>query len=63
MSELKVKIDEFSFQKDGDYLNVVVHSGENWIELKTDTSGSFPIESLEELETIYRTLKANFPQS
>jgi len=60
MSELKVKIDEFSFEKGNDFLDVVVHQTENWVELKID--GSFPIESIEDLELIYRTLKANFPK-
>lgn len=36
MSELKVKIDEFSFEKGNDFLDVVVHQTENWVELKID---------------------------
>lgn len=62
MAELNIKIEEFSFEKNGDFMDVTVHGSEGWIELKIETTDSFPIENLEELETIYRTLKANFPK-
>ena len=49
-------IDQFSFKKDNDYLDVEVHHSEKWIELKIDMDGSFPIDSQEDLDLIYQKL-------
>jgi len=50
------KIDHFSFQEGNDYLDVEVHHQEKWIELKIETSESFPIQSRDELNMIYNKL-------
>jgi 2-oxoglutarate dehydrogenase complex dehydrogenase (E1) component-like enzyme len=49
--------DSFSFKKGVDFLDVTVHHSESWLELKIETTESFPIESLEELDFIYEKLK------
>lgn len=53
---MKIIIDQFSFQQGNDYLDVEVHHAEKWIELKIETSESFPIQSREDLDTIYHKL-------
>jgi 2-oxoglutarate dehydrogenase complex dehydrogenase (E1) component-like enzyme len=53
---MKILIDQFSFQQGKDYLDVEVHHTEKWIELKIETSESFPIQSRKELDTIYHKL-------
>jgi hypothetical protein len=57
---MRVLIDEFSFEDDGDFLDVTVHHGENWIELKTETTGKFPIESQKDLDMMYKKLTEVF---
>jgi hypothetical protein len=49
--------DSFSFKKEVDFLDVTVHHAEGWLELQIETTKSFPIESLEELDFIYEKLK------
>lgn len=53
---MKILIEQFSFQQGNDYLDVEVHHTEKWIELKIETSESFPIQNKEELDTIYQKL-------
>jgi 2-oxoglutarate dehydrogenase complex dehydrogenase (E1) component-like enzyme len=53
---MKYEINNFSFCEGTDWLDVEVHHEENWIELKIETSNSFPIPSREELDIIYKKL-------
>jgi 2-oxoglutarate dehydrogenase complex dehydrogenase (E1) component-like enzyme len=53
---MKCEINNFSFCEGNDYLDVEVHYGEKWIELKIESTDSFPIQSREELDMIYKKL-------
>jgi 2-oxoglutarate dehydrogenase complex dehydrogenase (E1) component-like enzyme len=53
---MKILTNSFSFNEGNDYLDVEVHDGEKWIELKIETTESFPILSREDLDTIYHRL-------
>lgn len=53
---MKIVTNSFSFQEGNDYLDVEVHEGEKWIELKIETTESFPIQSREDLDIIYHKL-------
>ena len=57
---IKMNIDEFSIQKGNDYIDVQMHHTEGWMELKIETTDSFPIESQEELDFIYEKLTEAF---
>ena len=41
---------------DNDFIDVIVHHTEGWLELKIETTDSFPIETQEELDVIYQRL-------
>lgn len=53
---VQVITDQFSFKKDNDFIDVIVHHTEGWLELKIETTDSFPIETQEELDVIYQRL-------
>jgi len=53
---MRYKINNFSFCEGIDCLDVDVHYEEKWIELKIETTDSFPIQSREELDIIYKKL-------
>jgi 2-oxoglutarate dehydrogenase complex dehydrogenase (E1) component-like enzyme len=53
---MKYEINNFSFSEGCDYLDVDIHHEEKWIELKIETTDSFPIQSREELDMIYKKL-------
>jgi 2-oxoglutarate dehydrogenase complex dehydrogenase (E1) component-like enzyme len=53
---MKYEINNFSFSEGNDYLDVEIHHEEKWIELKIETSDSFPISSRKELDIIYKKL-------
>lgn len=53
---MKYLVEHFSFKERDDYLDVEVHYGENWIELKTETSGRFAIQNRNDLDMIYKKL-------
>jgi 2-oxoglutarate dehydrogenase complex dehydrogenase (E1) component-like enzyme len=53
---MKILTNSFSFQEGNDYLDVEVHEAEKWIELKIETTDGFPIQSREDLDTIYHKL-------
>lgn len=53
---IQVITDQFSFKKDNDFIDVIVHHTEGWLELKIETTDSFPIETQEELDVIYQRL-------
>jgi len=53
---MKCEINNLSFSEGSDYLDVEVHHDENWIELKIETTDSFPIASRKELDMIYKKL-------
>jgi hypothetical protein len=53
---VQVITDQFSFKKDNDFIDVTVHHTEGWLELKIETTDSFPIETQEELDVIYQKL-------
>jgi 2-oxoglutarate dehydrogenase complex dehydrogenase (E1) component-like enzyme len=53
---MKIITNSFAFQEGNDYLDVEVHEAEKWIELKIETSESFPIQSREDLDMIYHKL-------
>jgi hypothetical protein len=57
---MKILIDHLSFKVENHYLDVEIHYGEGWVDLKTETSGSFPIQSKEELNIIYKKLSEIF---
>jgi hypothetical protein len=59
-TEIKTNIDQFSIQKDNDFIDVEMHHAEGWMELKIDTSDSFPIESQEDIDFIYKKLTEAF---
>lgn len=54
---MKTYIDQISFQKGEDFLDVTAHITEGWIELKIETGDSFAISSQEDLKKIYKRLK------
>ena len=57
---IKMNLDAFSIQKDFDFIDVQLHHTEGWMELKIETTESFPIESQEELDFIYEKLTEAF---
>jgi hypothetical protein len=59
-TEIKMNIEQFSIQKDNDFIDVEMHHAEGWMELKIDTSDSFPIESQEDIDFIYKKLTEAF---
>jgi hypothetical protein len=59
-TEIKTNIDQFSIQKGNDFIDVEMHHTEGWMELKIDTSDSFPIESQEDIDFIYKKLTEAF---
>lgn len=61
-AKLIIAVDEFHFKNDDDYLDVEVNNQEGYIILRTETSGQFAIESVEQLDQIYQTLKEAFEQ-
>jgi hypothetical protein len=60
MSEIKMNLDQFSIQKGSDFIDVEMHYAEGWMELKIETTESFPIESLEDIDFIYKKLTEAF---
>lgn len=56
-SSLKVETYQIGFVHGHDALDVDIHQEEGWIELKTETTGRFPITSVEELDIIYKKLR------
>ena len=59
-TEIKMNIEQFSIQKGNDFIDVEIHHTEGWMELKIDTSDSFPIESQEDIDFIYKKLTEAF---
>jgi hypothetical protein len=59
-TEIKMNIDQFSIQKGNDFIDVEIHHTEGWMELKIDTTESFPIESQEDIDFIYKKLTEAF---
>jgi hypothetical protein len=59
-TEIKTNIDQFSIQKGNDFIDVEMHHTEGWMELKIDTTESFPIESQEDIDFIYKKLTEAF---
>jgi hypothetical protein len=59
-TEIKMNIDQFSIQKGNDFIDVEMHHTEGWMDLKIDTSDSFPIESQEDIDFIYKKLTEAF---
>jgi 2-oxoglutarate dehydrogenase complex dehydrogenase (E1) component-like enzyme len=57
---MKYQVDKFSFKEGNDYLDVEVHTEEEWVELKIETSNSFPIQSQKDLDFIYQKLTKVF---
>jgi 2-oxoglutarate dehydrogenase complex dehydrogenase (E1) component-like enzyme len=57
---IKMNLDAFSIQKGFDYIDVQLHHTEGWMELKIESTDSFPIESQEELDFIYEKLTEAF---
>ena len=57
---MKYQVDKFSFKEGNDYLDVEVHAEEEWVELKIETSNSFPIQSQKDLDFIYQKLTEVF---
>jgi 2-oxoglutarate dehydrogenase complex dehydrogenase (E1) component-like enzyme len=57
---VKYQVDKFSFKEGNDYLDVEVHAEEEWVELKIETSNSFPIQSQKDLDFIYQKLTEVF---
>lgn len=53
---IQIITDQFSFKKDNDFIDVTMHPTEGWLELKIETTESFPIETQEELDIIYQKL-------
>ena len=60
MSEIKLNMDQFSIQKGQDFIDVEMHHLEGWMELKIETTESFPIESQEDIDFIYEKLTEAF---
>lgn len=61
MAQLKLGVDEFHFNKDGNYLDVKVINGESHITLKT--TEEFSITTQKELDIIYNKLTELLSQS
>ncbi len=57
---MKYQVEQFSFKEGTDYLDVEVHAAEEWVELKIETSSSFPIQSQKDLDFIYQKLTEVF---
>jgi hypothetical protein len=57
---IKMNMDAFSIQKGNDFIDVEIHHTEGWMELKIDTTESFPIESQEDIDFIYKKLTEAF---
>jgi len=57
---IKMNMDQFSIQKGQDFIDVELHHTEGWMELKIETTDSFPIETQEELDFIYEKLTEAF---
>jgi hypothetical protein len=55
--DIKIETYSIGFVKGIDALDVQIHQEEGWIELKIETTESFPITSIEELDTIYKKLR------
>ena len=53
---IQIITDQFSFKKANDFIDVTMHPAEKWLELKIETTESFPIETQEELDIIYQKL-------
>ncbi len=53
---IQIITDQFSFKKANDFIDVTMHPTEGWLELKIETTESFPIETQEELDIIYQKL-------
>jgi len=60
MSAIKMNMDQFSIQKGSDFIDVELHHTEGWMELKIETTESFPIESQEDIDFIYEKLTEAF---
>ena len=58
--EIKMNIEQFSIQKGNDFIDVEMHHTEGWMDLKIDTSDSFPIESQGDIDFIYKKLTEAF---
>jgi len=58
--EIKMNIEQFSIQKGNDFIDVEMHHTEGWMELKIETTESFPIESQEDIDFIYEKLTEAF---
>ena len=59
-STIKMNMDQFSIQKGQDFIDVELHHTEGWLELKIETTKSFPIESQEDIDFIYKKLTEAF---
>jgi len=59
---MKILTDHFTFQTGHDYLDVDVHYVEKWLELKIESTDSFPIQSREDLDMIYHRLCGVFDE-
>jgi hypothetical protein len=59
-STIKMILDQFSIQKGQDFIDVELHHTEGWMELKIETTESFPIESQEDIDFIYKKLTEAF---
>jgi len=60
---MKLNVHEISFEKDGDFLDIINHVGEGWIEIKTDQTGSFTFTSNAEIDKVAAKLKELLKQS
>ena len=59
-TKIKMILDQFSIQKGQDFIDVELHHTEGWMELKIETTESFPIESQEDIDFIYKKLTEAF---
>jgi hypothetical protein len=57
---IKMNMDQFSIQKGSDFIDVELHHAEGWMELKIETTESFPIESQKDIDFIYEKLTEAF---
>lgn len=60
---LKQGINEYYFQIGEDYLDVDINRLEGYLELKIETTDSFPIESEEQINEICKKLKQLLKQA
>jgi hypothetical protein len=60
--KLIVAVDQLHFKNGDDYLDVEINNEEGYMVLKTDSSGQFTLESVEQLDQIYNKLKEMFEQ-